>query len=250
MGGTNITITKEFTCRSTDKGKDPTGLGRWTWYKISGRNEHHLRVISAYRPQKQGIGPTTIVQQQERYLRSHDIQRTPVQQFDIDILKFLRECLDKGEQVILGMDANEDITNGTIHRKLVEIGMREVITERHRENTPPPSTYSRGNTPIDGIWCSHGITPIKAGYSTFHEHYNSDHRLLWIDIPTEEAFGHRPPGIHEVQARRLQPKDPRNRKKYIKLTLEGFQKQGIQQMVQDLREKANVILQQMNHSSH
>jgi hypothetical protein len=56
-GGTMTTVVGKWQARISDKGSDPTGLGRWNYLKISS-NRQNLMVVTAYRPCKTK-GPTT-----------------------------------------------------------------------------------------------------------------------------------------------------------------------------------------------
>jgi hypothetical protein len=56
-----------------------------------------------------------------------------------DLTNDIKEWLDNGEQIILIIDLNNDVTRITAHDKLKAIGLKESITTRH-DNTQPPST--------------------------------------------------------------------------------------------------------------
>ena len=238
MGGTLIISTKEATCRKTQQGRDKSNLGRWTWINIQGRAQYNTKIISAYRPHQRGDTENTIVAQQERYWRTKRETRTARQKFDKDLIQLLRKWTEQGDQIILGMDNNEDVRNSTLTRAMMTLGMREVILEKHRKHQAPPATYNRGNDPIDGIWCTPGITPIRAGYTSFQQFYDSDHRMLWVDVTKQDILGHNPPGIYDVNPRRLQPHDPRNRNKYIKITKKAFKQHKVTAKLQALQQAA------------
>ena len=51
-GGVGIMAVNEMRGRIVEKGKDPSGIGRWTWMKLAGRSEKVLRVVSFYRPSR------------------------------------------------------------------------------------------------------------------------------------------------------------------------------------------------------
>jgi hypothetical protein len=41
----------------------------------------------------------------------------PIDRFDKDILEFIHQCQEAGEQLILGIDANEDVRSGAFRTK-------------------------------------------------------------------------------------------------------------------------------------
>ena len=47
------------------------------------------------------------------------------------------------------MDCNEDIRSDTIQKFLDEVGMKEIILDRHGSDAP--GTYIDGTLPIDGL---------------------------------------------------------------------------------------------------
>jgi hypothetical protein len=56
--------------RTVDQGKDETLLGRWAWIRRQGRQGHHLRIVSAYRP-VDNLSPGTVYAQHGRYLHKN-----------------------------------------------------------------------------------------------------------------------------------------------------------------------------------
>ena len=49
-GGTFGVAVDYLSTLVTDKGKDPTGLGRWCWMKVEGYGGHTTRIVTAYQP--------------------------------------------------------------------------------------------------------------------------------------------------------------------------------------------------------
>eukprot|EP00957_Ditylum_brightwellii_P168599 12832847-Ditylum_brightwellii.AAC.1 len=50
QGGTYIGETNRMSGRIIDKNCDPSGLGRWSYVKIAGRDQQQVTVVTAYRP--------------------------------------------------------------------------------------------------------------------------------------------------------------------------------------------------------
>jgi hypothetical protein len=105
--------------------------GRWCSTKFRGTNDHTFRVIAAYRCVRNIHGPLS-VWNQLRYLM--DLQRIsddPIERFDSNLQQFLLSCISAGEQIILGIDVNEDVRHGTLTTKLMSLGLKEICTHRH-----------------------------------------------------------------------------------------------------------------------
>ena len=70
----------------------------------------------------------------------------------------------KGEQVVLIVDSNEDVTDGVICRQLrsADIGMREAV--HAAMGGKGPNTYFRGSEPINEMWTTTEIEVTSAAY--------------------------------------------------------------------------------------
>ena len=70
-----------------------------------------------------------------------------------DLLKAIRLFKEAGNQVVLMMDANEDVTCPEMVNALRYVGLVEAITTKHKDSGFVP-TYQRGSVPVDGLWIS------------------------------------------------------------------------------------------------
>ena len=57
--------------------------------------------------------------------------------------------LEQGEQLIVALDANEDLWNGPVATALQSCNLREVLLTKHGQNAPP--TTDNGSAVINGI---------------------------------------------------------------------------------------------------
>ena len=155
-------------------------LGRWTTMTFRGRGGHNLHTISAYRPQA-NKNPYGVYQQLLQHNTDQGIQEDPIHTYDKQLSSYLSSLIQKGDQVILMVDANENITrnNTGFSNNMEAIGLYEAILSRHASLAPPP-TRTPGRTPIDAIYCTSSIVVRKSGYAPFNGF--TDHRLAWIDV--------------------------------------------------------------------
>ena len=198
-GGTGITLNTDMRARKAKDGVggDPTKLGRWTWTKICGKGDITTVFVSAYRPCHNPDGLHTVWSQQARYFKDHeDIQEPDVQALFIrDLCKFLGDLRDDGHNVVLGMDANDDVRDGKVTKALMEIGMYEAVVSNHGgESVPATCATNKQRKPIDSIWTSPGLKILRCGFLPFHDVYGfqSDHRFIWADICNKDMLAHRP----------------------------------------------------------
>ena len=209
-GGVSLWSINKGAHRVMEQGKDLRGLGRWAWTRYRGKGGVNLRYVAAYRPVLNKTGIISVWSQQRGYFDSINDDRCPRDIFTDDLCKEIVQWLETGDQLIIGLDANEDVRNGSFSARLQQLGLQETIIAQHGNEAP--ATYIRGNTPIDGLYVSRSLRGLKCGYLPFHDQF--DHRLLWIDIPLTIAFGHNISEVVKVSARRLKCEDPRIVKKY------------------------------------
>ena len=239
-GGVGVVAADDVVHRITEQGRDESGLGRWAWLRFQGRQGVKIRVISVYRP-CDSDGPETVNQQHQRYLTKKKRLEAPREALYVDLYEEMSVWIDAGDQIILGIDANEDIRTGRTQEFFRALGMKEAILARHAERSPP-ATYNRNNSrePIDGIFVTPGLKAVAAGYEAFGEGCPSDHRALWADFTYEDAFGHSPPPLIAPTARRLRSEDPRLSARYQSRVKEALMESGLPQRLFDLEEKARI----------
>ena len=131
--GVDFIVQKINTC-----GYDTSGLGRWCWMVMNGKNDTTTRIISTYCPVKpHSNGQNTVFAQQLRVL-SVD----PIQAFWNDLGTELQQWMNNGEQIILCGDWNTYVLGKDITTFMNKYGLKEAITHVHGQS--PPGTYIRG----------------------------------------------------------------------------------------------------------
>jgi hypothetical protein len=218
-GGTAIISIENTSHRIIKSGQDPSGLGRWTWTRYRGKHNVSLRVICAYRPcQPSSAGPNTAYNQQQRYFNRIEDSRCPREALLEDLGRSINQWRQDGDQIILTGDFNEDVTSPRIQRWCQDHQLTNSIGSICDINHQP--TFHKGTTSIDGIFISQTISPLQGGYLPFGS-FPSDHRCLWLDISTDNAFGYNPPSSKKFEARRLKSNNPTVRNKWLR-TYENF----------------------------
>jgi hypothetical protein len=178
-------------------------LGRWAWTQYRGRNKVSQRVVTAYRPGRNTTGAMSVWNQQRSYFDGKDDDRCPRDLFNIHLAEAIRSWTAAGDQLVMALDANEDVRSGTVHEFLLDLGLIEAIIDQH--GSDGPSTFEHGSSPIDGHFVSSTLLGLRCGYTGYWQ----GHRCLWMDIPQAIAFGHEMPPIVRASARKLKVEDPR-----------------------------------------
>ena len=180
-----------------EEGRDPRGLGRWVWTRYRGAADLKLRVVIGYRPVLNSQGQLSVWTQQKEQLERNGVDTCPQKMFLIDLLNAVKEWMEKGDQIVLAMDANDDVQFNPIRAAMQAVGLSEVITTLHDpDKTVAPRTYERGSRPIDGLFVTPSLLSARCGYLPFV----LDHRCLWIDIPMDIVFGQE--GVDKVPKQR------------------------------------------------
>ena len=191
-------------------------------------------MVSVYRP-CEAPGATTTYQQQLRQLRHHTVEFEPRAALYEDLFMECTEWMDEGDQLIIGIDANEDVRIGATAEFFQTLGMREAILDKHSQSSPP-ATHNRNNQrqPIDGLFVTPGLQAVAAGYSAFGDGCPSDHRVLWADFTYTDAFGLSSTPLVCPGARRLNTKNPRLVEKYVQLLRKQLVHSGLAKRLFDL----------------
>jgi hypothetical protein len=65
-----------------------------------------------------------------------------------DLYTECAEWMEDGDQLIIGIDANEDVRTGATAECFQALGMREAILEKHSQTSPPPPIIGTNNTSL------------------------------------------------------------------------------------------------------
>ena len=93
----------QSTYRVKISGNDASGLGRWSWIQLDGKDNIRTQIITAYRPCKAPAtsGLTTTWDQHVQYIQNKGLHTDPLTQFDTDLSTLLTNWRDEGIRIIL-----------------------------------------------------------------------------------------------------------------------------------------------------
>jgi len=198
-GGTLTLALGKWASRVIARGRDEL-LGRWSYLELVGQQGKHIMLLSAYRVCTQQFDATanTVTAQQTRLLQQQGIKTpNPKKQFVTNLIALIKTWIHAGKDILLGMDANEDVDNPHSHITQLFTETRLIDLHNHRHPTlRKPATHNHGSAPID----------IMAGTQLLADaiHYawilpfgmpaliKGDHRLLGIDFDPDILFGTKP----------------------------------------------------------
>ena len=152
-GGTSLAAFDEAAHRVSATGGDSHGLGRWSWILFHGKHNYRTRILSAYVPCKSSCARRkTVYNQQKRYFMSKGILDCPRSLFISHITEKIQKWQRDGENIVLLIDLNEDLTRmGPLQSALVYdchlVDPIRAIYQQNNKNLPPTSLT--GSVPID-----------------------------------------------------------------------------------------------------
>ena len=153
-----------------------------------------------------GDDKQTVYAQQKRYLKY--ILKSPLcprEAFKQDLTTEIYKWTEKGDLVMLFLDANDDLWDSDTHTWLTNtLRLKNCLHDQH-SNLPPPSAYTRNfkSKPIDGCYASPTLQIEKCGFLLFREGIG-DHRIVYIDVDETkwlegDVFKIKPPQIRRLQ---------------------------------------------------
>jgi hypothetical protein len=243
------TMNGPLALRHLESGHDPTGMGRYSYQSIVGRNNTKILFITAYRVCFQDInsaGVKTSFFQQWHHLRinGHAIPN-PRQQILEDLKTFIHESIKEGCDVCLAMDANED--SDSQHQKLNnfagECGLVNAhelfFDEDYYEDHPLPAMFMSGTKKIDHMFCTPRLFDCIVGVSIepLSSGIKSDHRALIVDFDTEAMLGSSLSSIAKNSTRILKSYSKKASRNYRNELDNRLAKQNIYERVEKLSRK-------------
>jgi len=219
-GGTVTVATGRWTGRVFVSGKDPWGMGRFSYIGLRGRKQRTIIVITIYRVGRQTIktaGPKTVFHQEWQILReSGTDEPDPRERLVDDMIAFVRSNQAEGHEIIVMGDINENVRN--LHpRKGMGRLLRTCQLQDVHQQHPHTATHANGNDPIDCILGSPLIADCvrRSGYTAFYETHSSDHRGLFVDVDVGTFFESNNWDATRLELRLLRSNNPKSVKRYL-----------------------------------
>ena len=249
-GGTCTTLLGKWTSRIMERGSDPT-QGRWSWVRLQGNKSSNgkrvnIRLINAYRVCQKYMTEkthTSYMQQYEIQIKEGIADPQPFTQVITDLIKFINECKKEGDEIILCLDANEEMEkehNDTKKGTITRLTRDNALICAHEYLGYSDETSEKGRKQIDFILVSPGVLPalIRGGYRPYSEGIASDHRCLFTDIDADILFGKGTGNLSLPAVRNLNTKYPKRKIKYVQEVKELFKKSEVYQRLAKIRKEA------------
>ncbi len=167
---------------------DPRGLGRWCSWLFYCNPMHITRIVVAYCPcTGKTKGLKTVYQQHMQYIQSRGLSFNPIDLFDYDLSKQIKEWRGKGKQILLMMGINNHLMRNKFYTKLKAHTNMEEFT--HKCWGPKePYTHHAGKLPIDGGYKTPEVENVNLALLNFAESPGNC-RSFVLDISTRSLLG-------------------------------------------------------------
>jgi hypothetical protein len=173
------------------------------------------------KPKTQHLG--SVYQQLLRYIQSEDINTNPRAMMREDLINLLKTWLQQGDRILLYMDANENVIDGPLCKRLADLGLSP---NAHRLHGFIPNTHVSGSECIDEVWSSIGLEVTGIQLQSFHKSIG-DHRTFIVDFTTRSAIGLYAHLIVRPDCRRLVNSNKKCADKYRRLVEEQWSRHRI-----------------------
>ena len=155
----------------------------------------------------------------------------PLDLYKRELCALIHKWVRKGDKIILLIDANESVVDGSLDKMLQTIDLHSAPRTKFGQHQPPTQHNVRKS--IDDIYVSQNVTHVKTGYFPFGDG-PGDHRGLFIDLQIASLFGDNIHAIHRLLARRLITKNAKVVKKFNQLYEEQIAHNHIPQQLEQL----------------
>jgi hypothetical protein len=140
--------------------------------------------------------------QSVRYYQSIGDLRSPAVIFQEDLLHQIRDWVTTGANVVIAMDANQNIYTGPIATALSAAPFHMECLIKKTVGANVPNSHHRGTEAISSVLGTPGITPEHAMVYP-HWYGIGDHRVFLLELSAFQVFGGEYPRIATATARRL-----------------------------------------------
>ncbi len=188
-GGTGMVCRHEFLQYARKPSVDPRGLGRWCAWPFFCNPFRVTRIVVAYWPCARKVERLKMVYQQHvQYIQARGLKYNPVELFDHNLSKQIKEWRTQGERIVLLMDINDHPLQNKFYTTLKEqtTNMEEFT---HKCWGPKePYTHHSGKSPINGGYKSPEVEIVNLSMLNFAES-PGNYRSLLFDISTCSLLG-------------------------------------------------------------
>ncbi len=222
-GGTRMLCRHECLQYARKPSEDPRGLGWWFSWPFFCNQTHVTRIVVEYRPCGSKVeGLKTVYQQHVQYIQSRGLPYNPVELFDHELCKQIKEWRARGKRILLMMDINGHPLHNKFYTKLTENNIKMEEFTYKCWGPKEPYTHYAGKSPIDGGYKTPQLKIVNLSMLTFEESPGV-HRSFLLNVSTRLLLGLCKYMVCRLVSCRLVTSQARLVKRYNKILLKQFE---------------------------
>jgi hypothetical protein len=239
MGSNMIGVQGGYAGRVVWTGADK--YGRWSQMALECGGKRTM-LYCAYRVcTNNPTGDSTIASQEMTALQDDDHQfaTKPRKAFLVDIERSILDQSQQDTEIIVGLDANSDITSSDIETLCANTGLVQIAIHKH-PHLVPPRTYDRGKDRCMDIMLMSAkpTEETKAtGYLPMYNMGPRDHRFPYADICHNALLRGYKPNPSTYTARKLTTSRPKVVAKWCMIAKQMLKKAGVFHRIESLEKR-------------
>jgi hypothetical protein len=196
-GGTLTATVDKWSSRVIKKDADPSGMGRWSFQTLVGKQNTKVTIITGYRCVRNISGESSAWNQQAIFLKDRKSDRSPNprKQFIKDLTDFINQKQALNHEIILNLDTNEVVGEDSqgISKLMSDCNLSDLHDIPGMDlDQQLQDTYRRGNKRRINFML--GTPKIREcvqcqGALEYNDGIVSDHRGMFIDLNVASLFG-------------------------------------------------------------
>jgi hypothetical protein len=248
-GGTLTATVDKWSSRVFKKDADPSGMGRWSYQTLVGKQNTKVTIITGYRCVRNISGESSAWNQQAIFLKDRKSVRSPNprKQFIKDLTDFINQKRALNHEIILNLDANEVV--GEDSQGISKLMSDCNLSDLHDVPGMDPDqqlqdTYRRGNKRrIDFMLGTPKIRECvqRRGALEYNAGIVSNHRGMFIDLNAASLFGGATDDHVAASSRGFTSKNEKKVKKYLDHLDKYFVNHKICSRIDSLAEEAPTL---------
>ncbi len=201
---------------------EPRDLEKWCSWPFFCNLTHVTRIVVEYRLCASNVvGQKTVYQQHVQYIQSRGLLYNPIELFDHDLCKQIKEWRARGKRILLMMDINSHPLCNKFYTKLTENNIKMKEFTYKCWGPKEPYTHYECKSPIDGGYKTLMLEIVNLSMPFFAEN-PGDHRSFLLDVSARSIIGVYKYKVYRPVSCRLVMSQAGSVKRYNEIALKQF----------------------------
>lgn len=199
------------------KNSDPSGMGRWSYQNLEGKQNSKVTIITRYWCAPNTSGESSAWTQQSIYMKDRESIKSPNprKQFIKDLIVFINDKQALKHEILLNLDANEAMCEDSqgISKLMRECDIPGLDPEQKLQDTYRQGDKRQINFMLGTSWIRTLVQ--RRGALEYNDGIVSDHRGLCVDLDAAVLFGGATNDQVAASSRGFTSKNEKKTRKYL-----------------------------------